>query len=65
MTADSDQLHKALLKVAEDPDRPGTVDRQRLEQYLLRVEGRVVNGLKFMSATTADGKRRWYVEKMG
>ena len=52
-----------MLRVAEDPNRPGFVDEERLEQYLLSVEGKVTNGMKFVSTMGANGKRRWHVEK--
>jgi hypothetical protein len=49
----------ALLKVAEDPNRPGTVDPVRLERWLASVEGIAVNGLKFVSGKDANGGRTW------
>ena len=63
MTNSYEGLRKAMLRVAEDPNRPGFVDEERLEQYLLSVEGKVTNGMKFVSTMGANGKRRWHVEK--
>ena len=57
------QLRDALLKVAEDPQRPGVIDRDRLERWLLKNENVVVNGMRFIS-TIRDGERYWRLEEM-
>jgi hypothetical protein len=50
----------ALLKVAEDPNRPGTVDPVRLERWLASVEGIAVNGMKIVrKGRDASGDQTW------
>ena len=55
------QMRMALLEVAEDPDRPGTIDVQRLERFLLNLQAKgVIDGRKLVSSQDANGERRWW-----
>jgi hypothetical protein len=58
------QLREALLKVAEDPNRPGMIDEDRLERWLHSVEGKPIIGLKFVRAgRDANGRLRWQLQE--
>jgi hypothetical protein len=64
MTAPNRAFLDALLKVAENPDQPGTVDLARLEQFLLRNEGITINGMKIVrSGKDANGEQTWMLVK--
>jgi hypothetical protein len=56
------QLREALLKVAEDPNRPGVIDQKRLEQWLLSVES--VGGFKFVrTGKDANSQSLWQLQE--
>jgi hypothetical protein len=59
------QMRMAMLEVAEDPDRPGTIDVQRLERFLLNLQAKgVIDGRRLVSSQDANGERRWWVEEV-
>ena len=56
--------NQSLLQVIESIRGRGDAVRS-LSRYILRFEGRIINGLKFSRKTPLDGTTRWAVEEAG
>ena len=55
-----------MVDVSKPPrkDQPGIIDPERLDRYLLSIEGKFVNGLKIVcTGRDAEGRRLWQLQE--
>ena len=61
-TDDAKNLRECLLEVAEER---GEVNRRRLGRWIARHQNRIVDGLRFIRASTTTSAEKWTVETVG
>lgn len=56
------ELQQVLLEATHSTD--GKLHAEAVEKYMKKIEGKVINGHKFVSCVNAEGETLWQLKKV-